>query len=360
MSLRDHFKNAAAQAKNAANFLLNEAQEKLKRRNAQAEEAVRQQINLVANGKKPLRTYRQPLTDDSPALQSHVLVMNAVLNLFVNERTTASIKNFMTESEHKLVEQSLLPDGRKKLAFWNEKTGARDNYEEIFTEKSSGGVAQFTSYYSPATCSIIITLDGTIFTDIDDLKSAAQLAIEAAASMRMVHVKDCIDNMVSAFDTLYPGKLAKTPIDIYAHSAGAGSVILANYFLQRGHDLVPRAQIMFDPFGAKSSFEILSKIIAEAEGDTSDKILAILSRNTVSFKPKHFSLIDSFKNLHALNPKLGNASTPIGTVKTADVRGNSFTVHRIKSWIRYFSNAEIAEATAAPSRNPFKKFGRKP
>jgi len=266
----------------------------------------------------------------------------------------------MTETQHKFYEESPLPDGRKKLSFWNEKTGARDTYEEVYTEKPTDGYAQFTSYYNPATGTLSINLAGTIFTDIDDLKSAAQIAIEATASMRMVRVKDCLEKMVSNFNTLYPGKLEDTPIDIYAHSAGAASVALTNYFLQREHNLVPRSQILFDPFGAKSSYETLSKIIAEAEGKNSEKILAALSCNTITFKPRHFSLIESFNKLRSLNPTLGNASAPIGTVRTADVKGNSFTVHRIRSWISYFSHAEITEAAAVPGKNIFKKFSRKP
>lgn len=359
MSLRDQFKKVAEHAKNAGSFLLKEFQETLIARNAAAEKALMEQINQIASLTVPLKAYRRTLDAKSPALQSHALVVNSALTMFANEGTTLHVRKFITGTQHKLLEESKLPDGRRKLAFWNEKTNKRDVYEEIFTEKSTDGSGQFTSYYNTSTGAISINLSGTVVTDIDDLKSAAQAAIEATASMRMAHVKGCVDQMVANFNKFYPGKLAKMPIDVYAHSAGGGSVALTNYFLQRGHNLVPRAQVMFDPFGSKNSFEKLSKVIAQIEGRDPDQVLDILTRNTITYKPKHFTLIDAFKKLRDLNPLLGNAPATIGHVQTVDVQGNSLTVHQIRSWIRFFNNAEILEV-AANGNSPFKKFVRKP
>jgi len=346
------------QIRNVAASIVSRTQDKLESTlETHSGETLQQQINLVAATAKknhPLRACRQNLADSSVPLQNNVLKANAALTLFANPRTTILIERFITPTENKLIEKSGTADGRKKLAVWNEKTKSRDTYEEIYTEKGSEGCAQFTSFYDVTNRRISINYAGTIFTDINDLQSAAQVAAESV-SKRMTRVKDSVDKMVSAFNKLYPGQIANTPIDIYAHSAGACSIPLTNYFLQRTYGLVPHAQIMIDPFGAKNSFEKVSEMIALAEGRNSKEILAELIPNTVTFKPAHPSIINSFRNLNLIKPSLGNSPETIGQVKTADVGGNSFSAHQIRTWVKYFNNAEMAEASANNNNHPPKK-----
>jgi hypothetical protein len=370
MTIKKYFQDTATSLlRRARDTVVDQARDTLEGRNETAEERLRAQINLVAvNAKKfgpfrtrknrPLRAHNETLTDSSAALQNHVLKTNAALTLYPNASRTILIKRFLTGSQNKLIEETQTADGRKKLAIWNEKTRSRDTYEEIYTEKSRNGGAQYTSYYDATNRRISINLAGTVFTNIDDLKSASQTITESAVSMRMTRVKDCIDQMVDSFNKLYPGQIEKMPIDIYAHSAGACSVPVVNYFLQRAHGLVPRSQIMIDPFGAKNSFQKFSEMVGQAEGRDSKEIFDELSRNTVTFKPAHHSFVEEFKKLHVLDPALGHSPETVGRVKVADVGGNSFTAHQIRTWVRYFNNAEISDIKTPGVKN--KPTGKRP
>ena len=363
MSFRDKFQAAAnflrKTPKATATILLREAQDSLKGRNLTSEDMLQAQIDLVAAARaskiQPLRSYSRLLADRSLPLQNNALKTNAALTLYPNARTTILIKQFMTASNNKLIEESLTPDGRKSLAIWNEKTRSRDIHEEIYTEPARDGrTSQFTAYYDVKNKRITLNYAGTVFTDIDDLKSVSQ-TISEAPSMRMTRVEDCIDQTVKSFNKLYPDKIAKTPIDVYAHSAGANSLPLTNYFLQRKYDLVPRAQIMIDPFGAKISFQKVADMIALSENRSSEKVLAELSQNIVSFKPAHQSFVEGFKKLKMFNPALGNSPETIGEIKVVDVGGNSFSAHQIRTWVKYFNNEELREAQK-PRRLIFKKL----
>ena len=363
MAFFDKFKKAAAQATTVAKSILVEAQDTFGASNTELEDLLREQIAAVAvkPDKKPLRASPEALTDNSLQLQNHILKVNAALTLYPNARTTILIKRIETASYNKLIEESYTPDDRKSLAIWNEKTKSRDTYEEIFTEKAfEGGCAQFTSFYDVANGRLSINYAGTVFTDISDIKSASQTITDAPASLRMTRVKESVDQMVSAFNKFYPGKIEKTPIDIYAHSAGASCVALTNYFLQSEHGLIPHAQIMIEPCGAKNSFEDVSAMIAEAEGADSKKILDILSRNTISFKPTQRTFVDSFDKLKFLSPNLGNSPATIGPVKTVDVGGNTFSAHQIRTWVKYFNKEELKDVQKPILRIIKKSTGTQP
>lgn len=368
MSFSDKFKKAAEllrkTPKATAEILLREAQDSLKGRNSAAEGILQQQINVasaLAKRHQPLRAYHQPLTDDSIPLQNNALKINAALTLYPNQMATTVIKNLLTASNHKLIEETIMMDGRKQLAVWNERKQARDIYEEIYTERGSylHNRPQFTAYYNVADRSISINYAGTGFTSPDDLQSALQ-TISEEESMRMTRVRDCIDQMVKAFNKKYPGQITRTPIDIYAHSAGANAVALTNYFLQREHSLVPRAQIMIDPFGAKNSFNQVAAMAAQAEGRSSQTVLDELTRNIITFKPSHGTFIDGFKKLKFFNPALGNAPETIGPVRTANVGGNSFSAHQVRTWVKYFNNEELREAQKPAGRILRKFTGKQP
>ena len=359
MAFFDQFKKVAVQATTVAKSFLVEANDTLGMDNTETEGLLREQIDLVAStaNKKPLRAHPEPVTESSAQLQNHVLKANAAFTLYPNARTTILIKRFLTASNNKLIEESLTPDGRKKLAVWNEKTRSRDIYEEIHTEKAfEGGVAQFTSFYDVANRRLSINYAGTVFTDIGDIKSASQTITEAPVSLRMTRVKESVDQMVTTFKKLYPGHIEKTPIHIYAHSAGANSVALTNYFLQRLHGLVPHSQIMIEPCGAKNSFEEVAEMIAQAEGRDSKEILDILSRNTINFKPLRRTFVDNFDKLKFIKSDLGDSPATIGPVKTVDVGGNMFSAHQIRTWVKYFSNEELREAQKTAPNLFVRKF----
>jgi hypothetical protein len=311
---------------------------RLDARNARTERILQAQIDLVANKNEICSPVPMPeqLEANSLPIQDGILEDNAVLTFYAEESVAKRIRDFTTETGHRLIHETVLPDGRKQLSFWNERTRAYDRYEEIYTEKGGNGMnAQFAAYYDVTNNRISINYGGMNYANKEDIKSALQ-TLSGAPDMLMTRVKGCLDKMTASFNELYPGQLADTPVDVYAHSAGATALPLTNYFLQREHGICPRAQVMFDPFGAKNSFERISAIIARAEGRDPNQVLGELTHNTVSFKAAKGTFVD----------RLGSSADTVGTVIERNIEGNIITRHLGKAFVKEFNHAEVAQASA--------------
>ncbi len=327
-------------------------QKYLATRNTHAARVLQTQLDLVVNKSDiflhPTKRYA-PLNKHSISLQDHALKTHAALIFHSDARIARELDGMKTVTGQPLIETGITPDGRKCLHVWNEATQQRDAHEEIHASRDMHTGAQFAVYYDVVNKRISFNFGGTDISNLNDLASVAQTAI-GVVNIRMTSVKPFIDAAMQQIKTLYPNALPDTPIDIYAHSAGVNAIPLANYFLQREHGIVPRAQVMLDPFGARNSFEIVADMAAKAEGCNKAEILAQLTHNTQTYKVAGGTFIDGLQRLDKYNHTgPGNAPATIGSVEKLNISGNAITAHLAKSWIKFFNMKEVETLASAAS-----------
>lgn len=326
----------------------------LKGRNDRALKILTDQIQMVANKREVFVNTRFPPllhTNDFP-LRPGVLKSHAVLTFMSDPTIAAKIDGMKTPDGQLLAVRTTEPDGTKLVSIWNPETKSRDVYEELHAERGDTMI-QYSAFYDRTNDRLTINFGGTDFANAEDIKNAAQ-ATSGGTDMRMTAVKGLLDKTMSAFNKRYPGKIKTVPVDIYAHSAGANGVALANYYLQREHHVAPRAQVMFDPFGARNSFEHVAQLIADAEGGgrSPNDVLYDLTRNTVSYKVRGGSFIDHlgkvFDPVNDIGP--GNPAATVGRVEHLGIKGNTLTAHFGKAWVEYFSATEMEELKAGEKK----------
>lgn len=327
-------------------------QKYLATRNTHAERVLQTQVDLVVNKADmfthPTQRYAA-LDKHSIPLQDHALKTHAALIFHSDARIARTLDGMKTITGQPLLETGITPDGRKCLHIWNETTQQRDTHEEIHASRDMDTGAQFAVYYDVANKRISFNFGGTDITNLNDLASVAQTAI-GVVNMRMTSVKPFIDAAMEQIKAFYPDALPDTPIDIYAHSAGVNAIPLANYFMQREHGIIPRAQVMLDPFGARNSFEIVADMVAKAEGCDKTEILAQLTHNTQTYKVAGGTFIDGMQRLDKYNyTGRGNAPATIGRVEKLNIAGNAITAHLAKSWIKFFNMKEVETLSSIAS-----------